>query len=399
MRVVEPYQWLMALGLLVGLPLVAWLLDKRQYPIVLVMPLSVGLILGTSALAGWFIGFEIPINDGDQLYYYDAIKIENPLTFIRGYVEAQPTTLLKHTRTNPPGATLNIYVLNQIVGQPALISITNVILCGSLTAFFMWGVMRRIFADDVPLAGYVALLLMVLPSIQIYYTNGTDPIITTSLFGVIYFLLHENERISIVGGVASLFMASWTTFLFVFILPILVCYVVFYRDAWRRVVGMFAGLIMLYLLIWLGLGYNYIESFQTASYIENYIEQSAGLNTYSNTTNYIMTRIEGVAEIILFFTPFMFIRMVQGVPIALRERSRLLLLSALALCSYGGMALLGIWRTGETARLAMFMYPYLVFPVAYTMYKLQTKRWQRVALLTAVFAQTILMQVIGIYFA
>lgn len=399
LRSIEPYQTIAAIALLLVLPVIAYLLSKQKYAIWLVMPVAVLLILGTSSLAGWYVGFDLPITDGEALYYYDAIKINNPLDFIRTYEEAQPTTLLKHTRTNPPGATLNIYLLNQLLSNPRLISVAIVIICGSLSAFFMWGIIREHFPDDERLAGYVSLLLMVVPAIQVYYTNGTDPIITMSSLGVLYFVLHSNKITGVIGGILALFVVSFTTFLFVFILPVLGVYALFYRSKIRRIALIFAGVVALYLLLYIGLDFNYVNSFRVATHIENQVEVSAGLTTYANLPNYIFTRIESVAEILLFLTPFLFLRLCQGFGIAWREKSNLGLLSALAIISVLGMMGAGVWRTGETARLAMFIYPYLLLPVALVMARLQTQEWQRIALLTAVFAQTVLMQWGGIYFA
>lgn len=406
-------EWIFGLGVLALLPISAYFLDKWRYPVYAVVPLGVALILATNALAGWLTGFVVPIAYGDQLYYYQAREIENPLDFIRSYEENQPE-LRKHARTNPPGATLNIYFLNRLlVGEVDLdndadlnrigyISIFNVLVCGSLTGFFIGGIMRRLFPAEEWLAGYMALLFMLVPAIQIYYTNGTDPIISTSLIGVLYFLHHPRLSISILGGIACLFMASFTKFLFVFILPILLGYVVFQRHYWKQVLGILTGVVLIYLAFYLLLDFNYLNSFRIAAYVENYVEQSAGLNTYSDMTNYIATRIEGIGEIILFLTPFILLHSVRGASIGLKERSPLIMLSGLALCSVLGMFALGIWRTAETARLAMFIYPYLVLPTAFRLLKIEktpSTRAYRLALLTAVFAQTVLMQLIGIYFA
>jgi hypothetical protein len=80
----------------------------------------------------------------------------------------------------------------------------------------------------------------------------------------------------------------------------------------------------------------------------------------------------------------------------IRERSILMLLSGATLVSFIGMMLAGVLRTGEAARAMNFVYPYLMFPVAYAVQR--TEKY-RIGLLCAVFAQAVLMQLVGLYFA
>jgi hypothetical protein len=75
-----------------------------------------------------------------------------------------------------------------------------------------------------------------------------------------------------------------------------------------------------------------------------------------------------------------------------------LIISWLAIATLIFIFLAGIFRTGETARSALFIYPFLVFPVGYYIRNQKLTGANLILLLGLVFAQTIIMQIIGDYF-
>jgi hypothetical protein len=61
------------------------------------------------------------------------------------------------------------------------------------------------------------------------------------------------------------------------------------------------------------------------------------------------------------------------------------------------MFLTGAFRTGETARICLFIYPYLIFPVAAYLHQCPASHGAQKRLLLVVFAQSVAMQTLGGY--
>ena len=392
LRVIETWDLIRLIALFIFAWLVFSWLEKHHYPISGVLPIAVVLLLSSNFIPGWLTGFVTPIAYGADNYYYDAVEIADPIEFIQGYEEAQETSLRLRTRTNPPGAALNIYLINKLVNSPGWISVVVTIITGSATALFMWLIIRQHFPDDQWLPGYVTLLLMIVPAIQIFYTFAVDPIISSALLASIYFTLHPNRYINVSGNILSLFIASFTSFLFIFVIPIMGALVLYNRKMIWRVILSFLGLLILYGLIERFIGYHYIHSFQIASAIEN----PDGFRLFSDTINYVATRLESIADILFFFGPFLILLSLRGIRPMLQQQSSLRLLTIVALVAFSGMLAAGVLRTGEASRVMLFIYPYLLIPVAY---RLRESEYNRVLLLNLIFGQTLILQIIGIYFA
>ena len=77
---------------------------------------------------------------------------------------------------------------------------------------------------------------------------------------------------------------------------------------------------------------------------------------------------------------------------------RLIRIAFLGLVSLGLMLLAGVFRTGETARAAMFIYPFLMLPVARALADWELGDFQLSVLATVVFVQGVIMQLVGNYF-
>jgi hypothetical protein len=66
-----------------------------------------------------------------------------------------------------------------------------------------------------------------------------------------------------------------------------------------------------------------------------------------------------------------------------------------AVITLGALFLTGAYRTGETARACLFIYPFLLLPILAAEYP-ERQRWRWI--FAAVFGQTLLMQLFGRYF-
>ena len=383
-------------------------LSRTQFKLVFLMLFGILLVMGTNALQiqnfegktllqskGWDTGFVTPIvgssKDNTQ-YYYDAIKITDVFNFINNYEKIQPSYLI-HTRTHPPGATLTIYLLLKIFRDPAMVSIVIGIISISLSTFFLYKILSIEFKEDI--SGYVTFLFVLIPSIQIFYVATIDALISTFLLGSLYFYLRRRSFINIIGSLFFLFLASFLTFTFIFIFPIMIGYELLIRKDYLRSGCMILGMGLIYVLISIFLNYNYVNSFMVASALENRL----GFMPFSEPLTYFFTRVEGVSEIIFYAGPFLTLLLVLGLREQERNKSNLLTITWLAIFSLLIMLATGAYRYGETARAAVFIYPFLMFPIASYLQTYNFSIKDKNTLLYLVFAQTILMQTFGFYYS
>lgn len=390
-RSIRPFDLIVVSGLFGLLWLATGFLLRRSFPLLPGLLLAIVLMIGSNGIAGWYTGYVVAVDFGGDSYYQDMLRIEDPITLVRDYETLQQEVLYTHARTNPPGALLNLYLIHKLISDAGALSLFILIISGGLSGLFMWRIIRLLFADHAELAGYAMLLFLCIPAVQIYYTDTTDPIIATALLGSLYFLLDSSRRVYLPAAIICLFIASFSSFLSMFFLPVLVVLAIVHREYRQRVIIVLVSVVAIHAAIYL-MGYNYLHSFLIASKFEN----PEGFRLLSDTPSYIGTRIESTGEIILFFTPFLFVYLVRGIPLMIRERTVLLTLSGSALLSFLGMMLIGVLSTGEAARAMVFVYPYLLFPVIYTLRDIPD---YRIMLVCLVYSQTLFMQVIGIYFS
>ncbi len=112
-----------------------------------------------------------------------------------------------------------------------------------------------------------------------------------------------------------------------------------------------------------------------------------------------MTRLENAGDILVFFGPFLLVLFGRGVRLMRAGVCReLFLLTALGIITLLAMFLTGAFRTGETARACLFIYPYLTFPVAVCLQHYGCGNADRQVLLWLVFGQTLAMQTLAGYY-
>ena len=112
--------------------------------------------------------------------------------------------------------------------------------------------------------------------------------------------------------------------------------------------------------------------------------------------NYIFTRLEDLAELAFFFGPFLSVLFVRSLRDSrLRPLDVLTMVGCLTMLA---MFISGAWRTGETARACIFIYPFLLFPIARYLERENAGPGERMQLASLVFLQSVGMQVFGNYF-
>jgi len=372
-------------------------IESKKFNLTPVILFGAMLIAGSTLIQGISVGFYAPIagdartgtlipytSDGQE-YYHDALGVTDPVDFFRRYNEIQPT-LHQHSHTHPPGAVLTLYVLEKLFRDPALIALVIMLFATITTVFFFHRLMLTEVSGET--ARYMAFLLVLLPAIQIYYLATLDALITALLTGTIYLFCFGAGRRASVGAICMLTASFLLSFASLFILPVLVGFDLIVRRSLKRSFIIIGGLLTAHILFYL-LGYNAVQSFRTASLFEN----PDGFMLFADPVNYLFTRVEDVAEITLFFGPFLLVLLLRGLKDF--RFSPLNVLTVLGCATLLGMYLTGAWRTGETARACAFIYPYLLFPVGRYLEDINAGADERLQLAFLVFSQSIVMQTFG----
>lgn len=395
----------LALALSLGFYPLARLLDRRGYPLVGVIGLALVLAAGTNLLKGVDIGYIEPMTHRNQQYYNEALKIDDPVQYIRDYEALQPT-LGKHAQTHPPGAVLTLWALQKIFVRPEWISLALGWLAMSVTLFFAHRVFLRLFEEGA-LARYSVLLLAVIPAVQIYMIATIDAWVAALLTATLYFFLSAGAcqsqpeirrmpympSLHLLGASLCLFYALFINIPAVVILPILGGYELFRQRRVWQTATLSCGIALAFALLYLFLDFNIIAVFRHAEQYEN----PEGFALLVDPVNYGFTRLECVAEILVFFGPFLLALIYQGWSALRRDFPAAWTLLALLLVTLLIVFLIGTYRTGETARPLMFLYVYALFPVLAILRDVRAGETERVSLLMLVFSQAVYMQLFGHY--
>ncbi len=373
-------------------------LESLRYSLLSVFFTGVLLISGLTLIHGVEVGYYTPISGNavsgeliansteGQEYYHDALKIADPIDFVRRYNEIQ-LTLSMHGHTHPPGATLVFWGLEKLLGDPGLISIAIMLISCGMTMYVVYRLIKTEFSDET--AKYMSFLALLLPVVQIYYLASLDALITAILTGIIYLFAFGKSYRSTIGASVMLSGSFLLTFVNLFILPVIVGYDLLVNKSIRRSTIVIGGVAAFHLVLYLVFGYNAYQSFRTASLYEN----PHGFMGFVDPVNYGFTRLEDIAELVFFFGPFLLVLLIRG--LRKIEFKPLNVLTVLAVLTLLAMFVTGAWRTGETARACAFIYPYLLFPVARYLESMESGMSERGQLAALVFLQALGMQLFG----
>lgn len=330
-------------------------------------------------------------------YYEAAITVADPLHFLETF-ETRQLSLPLHAQTHPPGAVFTFYVLDRLLPSALWVSLVTGIGSLALSVLLLSRLLRTYFSGEV--ARYTTVIFVCLPAVQIYYLTTLDAIITVVILAAVYCFTRESPLIAALGTLLFVFIASSQTFTFVFVLPVLGLLALARREKRLPFVVVLVGLVAGYALLAGAFGFDYLHSFSIASAQQN----PGGFMALDQPRNYLYTRLEDIAEIVLFFTPFLAVLAVRGTRtllakargLSVHEREPLLLFGG-AVLSLCGLFVAGVYHTGETARGALFIYPFLLIPVAAAISAANPTTRRRALLVAAVFGQALLMQLVGDY--
>jgi hypothetical protein len=388
-----PYAVLFVVLLLLALKFVARMGAFSVWLAALVL-----IVLGNLSQGSVEVAFYKPFIEEGHQYYSEALKIGDGSEWLRSFNSIQ-AGLTNHARTHPPFAVL-IHLLFDWGSNKLLSLALTFTLLSSLTVVLVREIMKSVGLSATS-SSLFALLLAVIPAFNIYGAVCLDGIIATSstlfLLGAIRIYRRGVDPLGVVYFVFGMLISNLLSFGGVFLIAtaLLVGIRELVIERRYRILGALTATLLVGVVLFVAMqsvfNYNHLQAFVTASAIENW----DGFMLLSDPIRYAMTRVECVSEIALFLS--------FGVLALLFHRAyiktRLLgiedgvnaffLVGAATLLA---MFLAGAFRTGETARACLYIYPY--FLLAIRNVEVYTLR----ALVLAAGFQTIVMQLVGWYF-
>jgi hypothetical protein len=397
----------------------AWAALKRHARRTLALPvlaLVVTLLnVSSNAVQGPVNGFETPVagtgftwkghlkdplsrpyteaeraRDRGVQYWHDAVdpEIVPSVTEFLASFNSKQSSLKTHSRTHPPGAVLTYYIASLVSGTNPVIA---ALMLGVLATTLLVGASYRLALNVLGRpedASFVACLAGLLPAFQIYSFSTLDALVATAVLWVLVGISnpHWTPRVlalTVVSAVAS----SFLTFGWLFVVPVAIGFEWMQQRSLRRSLSVLGGVACVYLALWAGTGFDYLTAFRTASALEN----PHGFRALVNPASYILTRVECLGDLWVYYGPYLTVGTVLGVRVASTSVRRLFWV---ALVTFAAMLLTGAYHTGETGRVCLFLYPILLLPIA----AVELNSYARSQLVLLAFLQGLVMQLVGSYF-
>ncbi|MFZ5896902.1 MAG: hypothetical protein ACOY0T_37945 [Myxococcota bacterium] len=346
------------------------------------------LLAGSNLLQGCADALITP-TVGKGMYWAEAVNVPTALEFLRTFNDRQ-LELGVHGRTHPPGAILTYYFLYRVFSQPALVS-----LAVGFVGFFGTGLLvyRMLRANaSVAAATSATALLLFLPAVQVYFVSSLDAVICFSFTATLYASYRWHGIVRDLGTAVTIALSMLLSFAFLWLLATLICFELRTRRELRRLVAPICAPIICVLGLEYLTGFDWCRALRTATLREN----PGGFWLVANPGTYFFTRLEGIAELVLFASPPLVYEWVKR----LRQETRpsdFVTLSKIGLAVLLSTFLTGAFKTGETARACSFIYPLVVLPLASCAPNRAAFENNR-QLLIALVIQTVVMQLFGSYY-
>lgn len=366
----------------------ARLVRRERLTIPLALGLGLLLALVSNGILGRAEGYAGPVagqNDESLQYYDDALKVRDLREFVASYTARQPG-YSTHTKTHPPGPVLLMAVCARAGLGPEAIAIglglgsLLLIACCLVVGLHALGLAESATA-------WWTMLVLALPAVQIYTIYSIDATIA-ALAGLLVLsslLRHGGSRVALAAAsLAALLSFSFGSLVF---LPLVVVLWRLRGRSWGEILAIGALVAAFVATARLALGYDYRASMMVASRLEN----PQGFRLLADPVSYLATRLENVAEPLLFGGPVLALLLLAWWRSTDRTttESRVLIL----LLTLLGLAFLaGAYRTGETARACLFVVPFVAPALARTACSAIATAPARSAALVIVGLQTIAMQ-------
>jgi len=252
---------------------------------------------------------------------------------------------------------------------------------------------------DAARRGHATLLLLLLPAVQVYFCASLDALIAGLLLALIAVYVGEGrEAARLAASGALLFAASFLTFGVLWALPVLFAADVLRWRRTRRPVALLRlplvllGVAAAYGALRAAYGFDYLTALRTASRLEN----PDGFRGFVEPVSYLFTRLENVAELAAFAGPWLLLWIWRGRGPLRRSAPLGWTLFGAATLTLGAMFLTGAYRTGETARACLFVWPFLLLPALAA--PVDADEHDRTTLLWLALGQGLLLQFFGRWF-
>lgn len=358
------------------------------------------IVLGNLGQGGFDAAFLSPFYESGIQYFHDAIKITSWSEWLRNFNTNQ-MNLFTHSRTHPPFAVLIHYLFLHATGNNIAAMSIAFAFISSLTVPVMW-YSFKVIGVSLEQRNILVILFSVIPAVNIYSAVSLDGLIlaTSSLFllGLIIVIRGSDRMATGISLVTIGFViTNLLTYGGVFLLGVgglLALWETILRKKTRVATALLISLLaMLVIVLIMGwrLGYNHVQGFITALALEN----PHGFMGFSEPLKYLMTRIVDVSEVALFLSfgclAVLLNRKLLGSSLA-DSRDDMATISSVGVIALIAMFLAGAYRTGETARTCLFIYPYL----ALSFYRVEPTMLKDLVLLAGF--QTAGMQLFGGYF-
>ncbi len=371
------------------------LLLEKHLGLIVILTLAILLMVSLNLLNGIRLGLETPFTH-HYTAYSELKDIDDIFAFIAGFETYQLTGGNLQYITHPIGAKLFFFILYKVLFYPALMSIATCVISTVISGFFMYGIIQRIVDTD-KVSIYITFIFLIMPATQIFYLANLYAIVCTTFLGVLFFYFHSDRKIRLIGTAIFLIFSAALTFMFVFILLFIFIDTFFIQRDKKRILDfliLVVSLGLIYLITLLALNYDYINSFLITSEIEN----PQGFRLLADPLDYVFTRIEDILEILIFFGPFLLILFWRSMPLLKKKGFNTLyhqVLSAVLILL--GLFLLGVYRTGETARAANYIFIFFLIPISIYFKENYFPKEEYNNLFALVFIQTFIMQILGWY--
>lgn len=357
------------------------------------------IVLGNLVQGSFANAFLDPFLRNGRQYCQDALGVGRSLDFLGGFHDIQGS-LSVHARTHPPFAVLVHRWLIDLGGGGPLVMALVFAGVASASVYLVWHVFREAGAPPEK-ASLFSLLFAVLPAVNIYAIASLDGVIASgsllALLGLTRLLRRNADIAGFVMFLTGFVLVNALTFGGTFLAAtagLTALADVVLRRRWT-VLAALAGTSVVVAGLWLAgrawFGYDHLRAFLTASAFEN----PAGFRGFHEPLKYLMTRAECVMEIAFFASVPVAAMLLRPaflrIPATAEERP-VTRLSVIGVGVLGLMFATGAFRTGETARTCLFIYPFLLLLLRHV----PTPSLGAAVAVAGV--QTVVMQLAGDYF-
>jgi hypothetical protein len=326
------------------------------------------IILGNLIQGNADIAFRQPLYASNNQYYHDALKITSWIDWLTTF-NAHQTELFVHSKTHPPFVVLLHYLFISFLGNRPLQVGLLFVLLSSLSIVIVGLIFSELGVDDEK-RNKLMILFSVIPAVNIYTAVSLDGVILTTsaicLLGLA--ILVRRSKFSITGVlffVSGVLLTNLLTFVGIIFFAIsgLVGVLEYIYKRKTQVLTTTGIAACLFVALVFGLNqfihYDHLRAFFTASHIERAYAFRGSMAPLS----FVVSRIECVGELALFFS--------IGCLAMLLHKNRLQLdllaydndivrIALVAIAVLTGLFLIGLNHTGETARSCLFIYPFLL---------------------------------------